>query len=267
MIGDEVAITPFAVGIIVGPPAAASRLGWLLVHVTTGVDRSSELAEIQAATTRRLNERRVLSGNSARTSNTTLASRCGGRPPRHIGEPLGQESRDVKMTASDGRVALRGICACTIRISEEEVRDFCSVLSLAGRVVVAGSADATLAPLFRLSLAEFGFDAHVLDTTTVGRVEPADTVVALAGSALLLRQADAAITVPWTAGSESMRKGSAEEVFELMSLVTTHAIRRELTRRCSRDYPPGAAVDGFSHPAEHLSALIPHSNTARGSTI
>ncbi len=68
MIGDEVAITPFAVGIIAGPPAAASRLGWLLVHVTTGVDRSSELAYIQAATTRRLNERRVLSGNSARTS-------------------------------------------------------------------------------------------------------------------------------------------------------------------------------------------------------
>jgi LacI family transcriptional regulator len=48
MIGDEVAITPFAVGIIVGAQAAASTLGWLLVHVTTGVDRSSELAEIQA---------------------------------------------------------------------------------------------------------------------------------------------------------------------------------------------------------------------------
>ena len=48
MIGDEVAITPFAVGIIVGAQEAASTLGWLLVHVTTGVDRSSELAEIQA---------------------------------------------------------------------------------------------------------------------------------------------------------------------------------------------------------------------------
>ena len=91
--------------------------------------------------------------------------------------------------------------------------------------------------------------------------------VATHRTALLLRQADAAITVPWTAGSESMRKGSAEEVFELMSLVTIHAIRRELTRRCSRDYPRGAAVDGFSHPAEHLWAPSPHSNTARGSTI
>jgi LacI family transcriptional regulator, galactose operon repressor len=48
MIGDEVVITPFAVGIIVGAQEAASKLGWLLVHVTTGVDRSSELAEIQA---------------------------------------------------------------------------------------------------------------------------------------------------------------------------------------------------------------------------
>jgi LacI family transcriptional regulator len=48
MIGDEVAITPFAVGIIVGAQEAASRLGWLLAHVTTGMDRSSELAEIQA---------------------------------------------------------------------------------------------------------------------------------------------------------------------------------------------------------------------------
>jgi D-arabinose 5-phosphate isomerase GutQ len=81
----------------------------------------------------------------------------------------------------------------------------------------------------------------------VCRVEPADTVVAIAGSqpdaaltdmvrivvdtqavllavathrtALLLRQADAAITVPWTAGSESMREGSAEGVFDLMSMV------------------------------------------------
>ena len=200
------------------------------------------------------------------------------------------------MTASDERVALRGIGACTVRISEEEVSDFCSVLSLADRVFVAGSADATtLAALFRLSLHEFGFDAQVLDTTTVRHVEPADTVIAIAGpqpdaaltdivrivvdtqavllavatqrTPLLLRRADAAITVPWTAGTESMRKESAEEVFDLMSLVAIHAIRRDLTRRRSRDNPPGATVDGFTHPADHLSAPIPHSNTARGSTI
>ena len=86
------------------------------------------------------------------------------------------ESQEVQMTASDERVALRGICACTVRISEEEVSDFCSVLNLADRVLVAGSADAmTVAALFRLSLAEFGFDAHVLDTATVRHVEPAET--------------------------------------------------------------------------------------------
>ena len=48
MIEDEVAITPFAVGIILGAQEAASRLGWLIVHVHTGVDRISEEAEIRA---------------------------------------------------------------------------------------------------------------------------------------------------------------------------------------------------------------------------
>jgi hypothetical protein len=64
-------------------------------------------------------------------------------------------------------VGFRGICACTVRISGEEVSDFCSVLSLADCVFVAGLADAmTVAALFRLSVYEFGSDAHVLDTTT-----------------------------------------------------------------------------------------------------
>jgi D-arabinose 5-phosphate isomerase GutQ len=170
------------------------------------------------------------------------------------------------MTPPDQRVTLRGICACTVRISEEEVSDFCSVLSLADRVFVAGSADAmTMAGLFRLSLDESGFDAHVLDTTTVRHVDPADTVVAIAGpqpdtaltdivrfvvdtqavllavathrTPLLLRQADAAITVPWTTGTESVTEASAEDVFDLMSLIAIHAIRQDLTRRCSRDSP------------------------------
>jgi D-arabinose 5-phosphate isomerase GutQ len=226
---------------------------------------------------RRLDERRVLGGKSARMSryDTGEPMAAAGLRGSSVGRSV--KSRDVQMTASDERVALRGICACTVRISEEEVSDFCSVLSLAGRVFVAGSADATtVAALFRLSLAEFGFDAHVLDTTTVRRVEPADTVVAIAGpqpdaaltamvrivvdtqavllavathrTALLLGQSDAAITVPWTAGTESMRKGSAEEVCDPMSLVTLHAIRRELTRRCSRDNPRGAPADDSLPP-------------------
>jgi LacI family transcriptional regulator len=48
MIGDEVAITPFAVGIILGAQEAASRLGWLIVHIHTGVDRILEEAEIRS---------------------------------------------------------------------------------------------------------------------------------------------------------------------------------------------------------------------------
>jgi len=48
MIDDEITITPHAFGIIQGAQETASKLGWLLVHVNTGVDRSSELAEINA---------------------------------------------------------------------------------------------------------------------------------------------------------------------------------------------------------------------------
>src|SRR6478609_3972550 len=48
MIGDEIAITPHAFGIIQGAQETASKLGWLLVHINTGVDRSFEMAEINA---------------------------------------------------------------------------------------------------------------------------------------------------------------------------------------------------------------------------
>jgi len=54
VISDEVLTTPFAVDMIRGAQAAASQLGWLLVLVNTGVDRTFEAAEIEA-----LNRRRV----------------------------------------------------------------------------------------------------------------------------------------------------------------------------------------------------------------
>ena len=54
MIGDEIAVTPHAFGIIQGAQETASKLGWLLVHINTGVDAGSELAEINA-----LRERQV----------------------------------------------------------------------------------------------------------------------------------------------------------------------------------------------------------------
>ena len=46
MVEDEVAITPLAVGMILGAQAAASRLGWLIVHIHT--DRTAEDADIHA---------------------------------------------------------------------------------------------------------------------------------------------------------------------------------------------------------------------------
>ena len=48
MVEDEVAITPYAIGMILGAQAAASRLGWLIVHIHTGVDRTAEDAGIHA---------------------------------------------------------------------------------------------------------------------------------------------------------------------------------------------------------------------------
>jgi hypothetical protein len=79
----------------------------------------------------------------------------------------------MQTTRPDERMVPPGICACQVRISEEEVSDFCSVLSPADRVFVVGSADtATVARLFRLSLDDLGFVADLLDTATVCR--PAD---------------------------------------------------------------------------------------------
>ena len=48
MVEDEVTTTPFAVGMILGAQAAASRLGWLIVHIHTGVDTAAEDADIHA---------------------------------------------------------------------------------------------------------------------------------------------------------------------------------------------------------------------------
>ena len=45
---EEVTITPFAIGMILGAQAAASRLGWLIVHIHIGVDRTVEDADIHA---------------------------------------------------------------------------------------------------------------------------------------------------------------------------------------------------------------------------
>jgi hypothetical protein len=147
-----------------------------------------------------------------------------------------------------------------VSISEEDVRDFCSLLSLADRVFVVASAEAlTMASLFQLSLDEFGFTSRILDLTTVRCVQPADTVVALCGpdpdpalkgilktvietQAVLLTvamqrlpflrdRADAEITVSSTRGEGSMAYAPVQDNFDFMALVALHAIRRDLIRR------------------------------------
>jgi DNA-binding MurR/RpiR family transcriptional regulator len=180
----------------------------------------------------------------------------------------------MQTTRPDERMVPPGICACQVRISEEEVSDFCSVLSPADRVFVVGSADtATVARLFRLSLDDLGFVADLLDTATVCRVQPTNTVVAIAGpqvdgalvnivglvcdtravllavathqSPMLLDRADAAITLPSTAGKESIEERPAEDSLDFMSLVAIHAVHRDLTRRYAAPTPCRTAVGDF----------------------
>jgi hypothetical protein len=82
------------------------------------------------------------------------------------------------MAASADVAAVCADCACAARLSEEEVRDFCSLLSLADRVLLASSdADATAAQLLSVCLDELGFLAQVVDARTMHWVEPSHTVV------------------------------------------------------------------------------------------
>src|SRR5690349_16000056 len=47
-ISDEVLITPFAVGMVLGALETASKRGWMLMLTNTGADRQFETAEIRA---------------------------------------------------------------------------------------------------------------------------------------------------------------------------------------------------------------------------
>ena len=48
LIEDEISTTPHAFGIIRGVQDAASKLGWMIIHTNTGVNRTSEDAQIKA---------------------------------------------------------------------------------------------------------------------------------------------------------------------------------------------------------------------------
>jgi DNA-binding MurR/RpiR family transcriptional regulator len=144
---------------------------------------------------------------------------------------------------------------------EEELRDFCSLLSLADRVLIASpDADATAARLLSLVLEDLGLIAQVVDARTIHRVQRYDTVVAVCAAGVdpglihllrpalqaravllavtvsrrsaLLPLADAAVTVSapadgWLPADPSSPSGG----FDLRLMVAVDAIRRDLDRR------------------------------------
>jgi DNA-binding MurR/RpiR family transcriptional regulator len=80
----------------------------------------------------------------------------------------------------------------------EEVSDFCSLLMLADRILVAGEAEHTgPARLLTACLTELGFAAHMADCMTISDVTPDDTliVVDVTGSDALWRLVKPALKV------------------------------------------------------------------------
>jgi DNA-binding MurR/RpiR family transcriptional regulator len=147
------------------------------------------------------------------------------------------------------------------RRDEEELRDFCSLLTLADRVLIASpDADATAARLFGVVLEDLDFVALVVNARTIHRVQRYDTVVAVCaaeadpGLIHLLRPAlqaravllavtvtrrsdliplaDAAVTVSAPADGRPPSGQAASSVgFDLRLIVAVDAIRRDLDRR------------------------------------
>jgi DNA-binding MurR/RpiR family transcriptional regulator len=164
-----------------------------------------------------------------------------------------------QMRAASAELAPCADCACAAFLSQEEVRDFCSLLTLADRVLIAGpDAETTAAQLLTLCLDEYGFLAEIVDARTMQWVQPSDTVVAFWGSqtatalmdllrpalearaillavtvdqpSALLQRADAAITLPpLSNGGRYADQGSPG--FDLLSIIAVDAIRRDLTLR------------------------------------
>ena len=144
---------------------------------------------------------------------------------------------------------------------QEELRDFCSLLSLADRVLIASpDRDATAARLLSVVLEDLGFVAQVVDARTIHRVQRYDTVVAVCAAeadsglidllrpalrarvvllavtvsrrSALLPLADAAVTVSAPAvGRLSADQATSIVGFDLRLIVAVDAIRRDLDRR------------------------------------
>lgn len=173
-----------------------------------------------------------------------------------VGEPTVASTADRSPRGTGG-------CAAYL-LDQEELRDFCSLLSLAERILIASpDADATAARLLSVVLEDLGFVAQVVDARTIQRVQRYDTVVAVCAAeadsglidllrpalraravllavtvsprSALLPLADAAVTVSapdegWLPADPSSPSGA----FDLRLIVAVDAIRRDLDRRRTR---------------------------------
>ncbi len=170
-----------------------------------------------------------------------------------MGEPM-----PVSTAGRSPRAAGRGMASLR---DEEELRDFCSLLSLAERVLIASpDTDATAGRLLSVVLEDLDFIAQVVNARTIHRVQPSDTVVALCAAEAdtglihllrpalqaravllavtvtrqsdLLPLADAAVTVSAPAHGRPQSGHAASSVgFDLRLIVAVDAIRRDLDRR------------------------------------
>ena len=143
----------------------------------------------------------------------------------------------------------------------EEVSDFCSLLMLADRVLVAGEAEHTApARLLTVCLTELGFAAHIADSMTIADVTPDDTLVVLdltgsealgrllepalkahpillavtAGSLFspVAKQADAIVTLPiWPSSPTLQDQHMYIAGLQLMCFLVVDALRLNLLER------------------------------------
>lgn len=163
-------------------------------------------------------------------------------------------------TASADMTALSAHCVCAAHPSEEEVGDFCTLLSLADRVLLANAdPDTTAARLLGVCLDELGFPTEVLDAGTMHSVQRYDTVVVFCSSATdpdlmnllqpvlqvgavllavtvggpsaFLRLADAALINPPSSSGALSEQDRPQVSFDLRSIIAVDAIRRDLVRR------------------------------------
>ena len=147
----------------------------------------------------------------------------------------------------------------------EEVSDFCSLLTLADRILVAGEAEHTApARLLTVCLTELGFAAYMADCMAISDVTPDDTLVVLdvtgsdalwrlvepalkvrpillavtAGTPFspLTKQADATVTLPIWSPPSSRDQHRYVTGLQLLCFLIVDAIRLNLLQRTRIDW-------------------------------